>query len=442
MTKKLTWGAALIPLVGTPLATVVACSSNSATPLARPLYSLDKAAGRLSKFETVEPAIQFLTASENGQPAQNGKQYIVDNVDPLFGNDPNKPAKDGLLSRISHFSAHTSPLNSTSIRVNFTLQPPASTSTNIGELTTETRHFAFEIYGFSLSQNNASVKRIVNAINQNYKDGKHYLIDPKLGNNTPLESHELFKQLTETKDSDLDTLLSYIANFKKVAGFQYEVIDKIANIKSLGFKIKVTKTDEPTETATSELLTFYHPSKSFEEFILKTDLIHPTGNVAISNFSKAISLGENINSGSADVSKQKEAITAYLAKQWKNIEIKPGSADLYTVALSKNRNSSFNKIFGKNWSDVFATTNSHFNNINQIVIGFKIQEFMSNTSADGVATFVFMPQYVQFSWEQDKKPLWVAQSQRVNISSLTENRVELRVKNTATPAKGELVNIK
>ena len=112
------------------------------------------------------------------------------------------------------------------------------------------------------------------------------------------------------------------------------------------------------------------------------------------------------------------------------------------MALSKNRNSSFNKIFGKNWSDVFATTNSHFNNINQIVIGFKIQEFMSNTSADGVATFVFMPQYVQFSWEQDKKPLWVAQSQRVNISSLTENRVELRVKNTATPAKGELVNIK
>lgn len=427
----------VVPLATIPvLTTIISCNGqNNPQTFTQRLSTLDRYNTSLKNFDLTTDAINFLN-DENGL---NGKRYIIENAQVLFQTfDVNQIT----ISNIDNFNAKPNEADSSQIQVDFDLINIKVNDDNTNPNLKETKNFkfTFNIGGFLANDQNIRLEEHVKQINQNFKAGKYYLVNPKISSTLPLGDDQTFETITEKLSAS--DLLTFIGNFNKVGGFRYQVKDFTNHDRVLSFKLSISDLSQELET---DLLTFYSPSKIFDNFVLTTDLVRPNKNVEILDKDKAINVGNGTTGGgSTTIDKQRDAIKAYLQKQWfkgttKNIESKNG---VFFFSLSANTNTYFNRVFGKNWKDVFSTDNVDFNQINLLIVAFKLNEKIPNTADNQIATFEFVPEYIQFSWK-DYQPSWLTgNAHRIMLNDFKEeNKIELKIKNTKTGTSGDLVNI-
>lgn len=428
-----------------PLGLTISCNTQQQTSqLAKPLKPIDRNSSVLSTFDFVSDAAKFLMETKNNVVALEGKRFISDNAKTLFDNSNLKIID---LNAIEEFRAQENPVKKSELQVSFLLNhdivnpdQASQLAENQPEKPANKVAYTFNIGGFSVQETEINLKTYVNQINLNYQAGKYYLINPKVSSTKPLADDLTF----DTISANPSDLIPFIGGFHKLDGFRYQIKDFKKENRTLQFKFLVSDWNQTMET---ELLTFYSPSRIFDNFVATTPLTAPNQNVKINDDKKAIALSEK----DIDISKQKTAITKYLEKQWfktnngqKTISFKDG---IYYFSLSRNTNSYFNKVFGLNWSDVFSTSVRDFNNVTQIIVAFKLNEKNRNTTKDEIATFEFVPEYLQFSWDAAAKPAWLTNGNNSHRFSLADfkdiNKVEVSVKNNENGAtKGDLVNIK
>lgn len=427
-----------------PLGLTISCNTEQQTSqLAKPLKPIDRNSSVLSTFDFVSDAVKFLMETKNDVVALEGKRFISDNAKTLFDNSNLKTID---LNAIEEFSAKENPVKKSELQVSFLLNhdivnpdQASQLAENQSEKPANKVAYTFNIGGFSVQETEINLKTYVNQINLNYQAGKYYLINPKVSSTKPLADDLTF----DTISANSSDLIPFIGGFHKLDGFRYQIKDFKKENRTLQFKFLVSDWNQTMET---ELLTFYSPSRIFDNFVATTPLTAPNQNVKINDDKKAIALSEQ----SADLTKQKNAIIEYLKKQWfnnnnnKSISFANG---FYYFSLNQKTNSYFNKVFGLNWSDVFSTTVRDFNNVTQIIVAFKLNEKNRNTTKDEIATFEFVPEYLQFSWDAAAKPAWLTNGNNSHRFSLADfkdiNKVEVSVKNNENGAtKGDLVNIK
>ena len=430
----------VVPLATIPvLTTIISCNGqNNPQTFTQRLSTLDRYNTSLKNFDLTTDAINFLN-DENGL---NGKRYIIENAQVLFQTfDVNQIT----ISNIDNFNAKPNEADSSQIQVDFDLINIKVNDDNTNPNLKETKNFkfTFNIGGFLANDQNIRLEEHVKQINQNFKAGKYYLVNPKISSTLPLGDDQTFETITEKLSAS--DLLTFIGNFNKVGGFRYQVKDFTNHDRVLSFKLSISDLSQELET---DLLTFYSPSKIFDNFVLTTDLVSPNKNVEILDKNKAIALGNGTTggSGTTTVDKQRDAIKTYLQKKWfgnnagtKRIEVSNG---IFYFSLSANTNTYFNRVFGKNWKDVFSTDNVDFNQTNLLIVAFKLNEKIPNTTDNQIATFEFVPEYIQFSWK-DYQPSWLTgNAHRIMLNDFKEeNKIELKVKNVKTGASGELVDI-
>lgn len=427
----------VVPLATIPvLTTIISCNGqNNPQTFTQRLSTLDRYNTSLKNFDLTTDAINFLN-DENGL---NGKRYIIENAQVLF---QTFDVTQITISNIDNFNAKLNEADSSQIQVDFDLINIKVNDDNTNPNLKETKNFkfTFNIGGFLANDQNIRLEEHIKQINQNFKAGKYYLVNPKISSTLPLGDDQTFETITEKLSAS--DLLTFIGNFNKVGGFRYQVKDFTNHDRVLSFKLSISDLSQELET---DLLTFYSPSKIFDNFVLTTDLVSPNKNVEILDKDKAINVGNGTTGGgSATIDKQRDAIKTYLQKQWfkgttKNIESKNG---VFFFSLSANTNTYFNRVFGKNWKDVFSTDNVDFNQINLLIVAFKLNEKIPNTADNQIATFEFVPEYIQFSWK-DYQPSWLTgNAHRIMLNDFKEeNKIELKVKNTKTGNSGDLVNI-
>lgn len=431
----------LVPLATTPvLTTIISCNSqNNPQVFTQRLSTLDRYNTSLKNFDLTTDAINFLNdVDHNGL---NGKRYIIENAQVLFNRfDVNQIT----ISNIDNFNAKLNESDHSQIQVDFDLININVNNDNSKPNLKETKNFkfTFNIGGFLANDQNIRLEEHIKQINQNFKAGKYYLVNPKISSTLPLGDDQTFETITDKLS--VSDLLTFIGNFNKVGGFRYQVKDFTNQDRVLSFKLSISDLSQELET---DLLTFYSPSKIFDNFVLTTGLVSPNKNVEILDKDKAINVGNPTSAGNVTVSNQRDAIKTYLQKQWfgdkagtKKIEVNNG---IFYFSLSANTNTYFNRVFGKNWKDVFSTDNVDFNQINLLIVGFKLNEKIPNTTDNEIATFEFVPEYIQFSWK-DYQPSWLTgNAHRIMLNDFKEeNKIELKVKNTKTGNSGDLVNIK
>ena len=428
----------VVPLATIPvLTTIISCNGqNNSQTFTQRLSTLDRYNTSLKNFDLTTDAINFLN-DENGL---NGKRYIIENAQVLFQTfDVNQIT----ISNIDNFNAKPNEADSSQIQVDFDLINIKVNDDNTKSNLKETKNFkfTFNIGGFLANDQNIRLEEHVKQINQNFKAGKYYLVNPKISSTLPLGDDQTFETITEKLSAS--DLLTFIGNFNKVGGFRYQVKDFTNHDRVLSFKLSISDLSQELET---DLLTFYSPSKIFDNFVLTTDLVSPNKNVEILDQTKAIALG-NGTTGGTTVDKQRDAIKTYLQKKWfgtngtnKKIDVKNG---IFSFSLSENTNSYFSRVFGKNWKEVFSTENVDLNQTTLLIVGFKLNEKIPNITDDQVATFEFVPEYIQFSWK-GYQPSWLTGgAHRIMLNDFKEeNKIELKVKNTKTGTPGELVDIK
>ena len=429
----------VVPLATIPvLTTIISCNGqNNPQTFTQRLSTLDRYNTSLKNFDLTTDAINFLN-DENGL---NGKRYIIENAQVLFQTfDVNQIT----ISNIDNFNAKPNEADSSQIQVDFDLINIKVNDDNTKSNLKETKNFkfTFNIGGFLANDQNIRLEEHVKQINQNFKAGKYYLVNPKISSTLPLGDDQTFETITEKLSAS--DLLTFIGNFNKVGGFRYQVKDFTNHDRVLSFKLSISDLSQELET---DLLTFYSPSKIFDNFVLTTDLVSPNKNVEILDKDKAIGVGAPTTGGPnplVTVNNQRDAIKSYLQKQWfkgpsKNIDLNNG---VFSFSLSEKTNSYFSRVFGKNWKDVFSTENVDFNQINLLIVAFKLNEKIPNTTDNQVATFEFVPEYIQFSWK-GYQPSWLTGgAHRIMLNDFKEeNKIELKVKNTKTGASGDLVNI-
>lgn len=427
-----------------PLGLTISCNNQQQTSqLAKPLKPIDRNSSVLSTFDFVSDAAKFLMETKNNVVALEGKRFISDNAKTLFDNSNLKTID---LNAIEEFRAQENPVKKSELQVSFLLNhdivnpdQASQLAENQPEKPANKVAYTFNIGGFSVQETEINLKTYVNQINLNYQAGKYYLINPKVSSTKPLADDLTF----DTISANPSDLIPFIGGFHKLDGFRYQIKDFKKENRTLQFKFLVSDWNQTMET---ELLTFYSPSRIFDNFVATTPLTAPNQNVKINDENKAIALSEQ----SADLTKQKNAIIEYLKKQWfnknnnKSISFANG---FYYFSLNQKTNSYFNKVFGLNWSDIFSTSVRDFNNVTQIIVAFKLNEKNRNTTKDEIATFDFVPEYLQFSWDAAAKPAWLTNGNNSHRFSLIDfkeiNKVEVSVKNNENGAtKGDLVNIK
>lgn len=427
----------VVPLATIPvLTTIISCNGqNNPQTFTQRLSTLDRYNTSLKNFDLTTDAINFLN-DENGL---NGKRYIIENAQVLFQTfDVNQIT----ISNIDNFNAKPNEADSSQIQVDFDLINIKVNDDNTNPNLKETKNFkfTFNIGGFLANDQNIRLEEHVKQINQNFKAGKYYLVNPKISSTLPLGDDQTFETITEKLSAS--DLLTFIGNFNKVGGFRYQVKDFTNHDRVLSFKLSISDLSQELET---DLLTFYSPSKIFDNFVLTTDLVSPNKNVEILDQTKAIALG-NGTTGGTTVDKQRDAIKTYLQKKWfgtngtnKKIDVKNG---IFSFSLSENTNSYFSRVFGKNWKEVFSTENVDLNQTTLLIVGFKLNEKIPNITDDQVATFEFVPEYIQFSWK-GYQPSWLTGgAHRIMLNDFKEeNKIELKVKNVKTGNSGDLVNI-
>lgn len=432
----------VVPLATIPvLTTIISCNGqNNPQTFTQRLSTLDRYNTSLKNFDLTTDAINFLNdADHNGL---NGKRYIIENAQVLFNTfDVNQIT----TSNIDNFNAKLNEADSSQIQVDFDLINIKVNDDNTKSNLKETKNFkfTFNIGGFLANDQNIRLEEHVKQINQNFKAGKYYLVNPKISSTLPLGDDQTFETITEKLSAS--DLLTFIGNFNKVGGFRYQVKDFTNHDRVLSFKLSISDLSQELET---DLLTFYSPSKIFDNFVLTTDLVSPNKNVEILDKNKAIGVGTPTTGGGANplvtVNNQRDAIKSYLQKQWfkgasKNIDLNNG---VFSFSLSEKTNSYFSRVFGKNWKDVFSTENVDLNQTTLLIVGFKLNEKIPNTTDNEIATFEFVPEYIQFSWK-GYQPSWLTGgAHRIMLNDFKEeNKIELKVKNTKTGTSGDLVNI-
>ena len=441
--KKVALKFLLVPLATIPvLTTIISCNGqNNSQLFTQRLSTLDRYNTSLKNFDLTTDAINFLNdVDHNGL---NGKRYIIENAQVLFNRfDVNQIT----ISNIDNFNAKLNESDHSQIQVDFDLININVNNDNSKPNLKETKNFkfTFNIGGFLANDQNIRLEEHIKQINQNFKAGKYYLVNPKISSTLPLGDDQTFETITDKLSAS--DLLTFIGNFNKVGGFRYQVKDFTNHDRVLSFKLSISDLSQELET---DLLTFYSPSKIFDNFVLTTDLVSPNKNVEILDQTKAISVGAPTGGTNplVTVSNQRDAIKTYLEKQWfgnnagtnKKIEVSNG---IFYFSLSGNTNTYFNRVFGKNWKDVFSTDNPDFNQINLLIVGFKLNEKIPNITDNQIATFEFVPEYIQFSWK-GYQPSWLTgNAHRIMLNDFKDkNKIELKVKNTKTGTSGELVDI-
>ena len=280
------------------------------------------------------------------------------------------------------------------------------------------------------------VQKLISTINQINANGQFYLIDHR---DLVITSDEGFKQINQTnvgsrlkasaQDWQFDQKVMEISNWTKV------------NEQTIQFKIKIAQIE-------SDLISFTSPTAQVDQLIINQGLNDP-------NHHLILSANNAIRSGKLNqisVQEQARAISQYLVKQWKLQKISAKDDYTYQVALSANTNAAFNRVFAKNWQDVFnplkqisnpwlKQLNQDWTNVNQVVLGIKIKETIRDLNPNGVASFSLSLDYVQISWKGNYDlPDWLLPNTTSYRYWLKDLKVDLKVKNVQGEA-GTIVAI-
>ena len=437
MTKKFLWGLNSF-IVVSPLAVVFSCSNqNTSTEqvLVKQLRQINKRQNNVLKnFLFADQAVEYLNTSNGNVLAFNGKKFIFDNAAELFAQT--MPIE---IDKISEFQAQKSQKDSTVVEVSFQME--TNLNPNL-KATTQTKieNYGFKIVGFASQENPLDVQVLANKINEDFKNGKYNLINPNQGAASVLIDDDTFAKLPK----DAEQLIPYINGFKKEPNVNYKVVDFTNENRILQFKLTLSK---EKESATTNFLVFKSYSKIFDDFVLTTPLIAPTQNVEIKNQNQAINLGNS----TINEQNQKTAINKYLEKQWsfssagtsKQIT-KLNNTNIFIFSLNQKTNTLFNKVFGRNWNDLFPNnSNSDFRLVNQIIVGFELKAKKSSVAMDDIVIFEYLPRFIQFSWSLDNKPGWLVKStsHRTDITQVQSSQlIELSVKNSTSGTPGDLTN--
>ena len=436
MTKKFLWGLSSF-IVVSPLAVVFSCSNqNSSTEqvLVKQLRQINKRQNNVLKnFLFADQAVEYLNTSNGNVLAFNGKKFIFDNAAELFAQT--MPIE---IDKISEFQAQKSQEDSTVVEVSFQMETNLSPNLK-ATAQTKIENYGFKIVGFASQENPLDVQVLANKINEDFKNGKYNLINPNQGADSVLIDDETFAKLPK----DAEQLIPYINGFKKEANVNYKVVDFTNENRILQFKLTLSK---DKESATTNFLVFKSYSKIFDDFILTTSLIAPTQNVEIKNQNQAINLGNS----TINEQNQKAAINKYLEKQWsfssaggsKQIQTDKTNSNIFIFSLNQKTNTLFNRVFGRNWDDLFFnSSNSDFKQVSQIIVGFELKSKTPSLANGGIAVFEYLPRFIQFSWSANK-PGWLTKStsHRTDITQVQSNQlIQLSVKNSTSGNAGELI---
>ena len=282
----------------------------------------------------------------------------------------------------------------------------------------------------------AQAQKLIDTINEINANGQFYLIDHR---DLVITSNEAFKQIEQAN----------VGSRLKASGQAWQFDQKVMEItnwtkvneQTIQFKIKIAKME-------SDLIRFTSPSAQVDQLIVNQGLNDPNHNLILSA-NNAIRSGK---SNQISVQEQARAISQYLVKQWKLQKISTKDDYTYQVALSANTNAAFNRVFAKNWQDVFnpfeqlsnpwlKQLNQDWTNVNQVVLGIKIKETIRDLNPNGVASFSLTIEYVQLSWKPTYDlPDWLLPNTTSYRYGLKDLKVDLKVKNVQGDA-GTIVAI-
>lgn len=277
-------------------------------------------------------------------------------------------------------------------------------------------------------------QKLIDIINETNTNGQFYLIDHRA---MVITSDEAFKQIDQANigsrlkanNWEFDQKIMEISNWTKV------------NDDAIQFKIKVASIE-------SDWIKFNRPTYQVDQLIQTQGLNDPNHYLNLSP-TNAIRSGK-LNQVS--VQEQARAISQYVIKQWKLKQISAKDDYTYQVALSANTNAAFNRVFAKNWQDVFSPLsaitnpwlkqlNQDWTNVNQVVLGIKIKETTRDLNPNGVAGFSLTIEYVQLSWKADYDlPDWLLPNTTSYRYWLKDVNIDLKVKNVSGDA-GTIVAI-
>ena len=277
-------------------------------------------------------------------------------------------------------------------------------------------------------------QKLIEVINEINTNEQFYLIDHK---EMVITSDEAFKQIDQANvgsrlkanNWEFDQKIMEISNWTKI------------HDHTIQFKIKVGSIE-------SNWIKFNRPTYQVDQLIINQGLNDPNHNLVLSA-NNAIRAGKT---NQISVQEQARAISQYLVKQWKLQKISAKDDYTYQVALSANTNSAFNRVFAKNWQDVFSPLsaitnpwlkqlNQDWTNINQVVLGIKIKETIRDLTPNGIASFSLTIEYVQISWKAAYDlPDWLLPNTTSYRYGLKDVKVDLKVKNVQGEA-GTIVAI-
>ena len=406
----------------------MACSAHANLPASNiaVLTSLVKDQTTLTTFTTAKQATDHLNGGIT--PTLNGKLFIINYQTQLFTTQ-NQEIDDP--EQISNFQASVEPNQPETVEVKFELTTPQKS----------TNSYQFQITGFQPLI--GDTKQALFELNQLIEQHQLYLADPQ--HVDPIISNDgSFYNISSTN------VLANLMNIKWIPHLRYEVLNFTNQNRIVKFKIKIISN---TEVQITNELTFWSPTKMFELMLATTPLIAPP-------FQINIPAGQAVKLGTQPINleNQKKAIQAFLTQRWFNGNNNRITLDnptkIYRFALSAGTNADFARIFGANWTDWFKDHGASapnlgwqniatdFNNIKQLTVGFQLKLLKINTAQNQTATYQFIPLFMQFNWDKNKRPVWLMASEGSFRLKLTNQQlVSIVVKNDTTGKPGDLVSI-